>query len=88
MRNNPNRPIKTIFIGKVRAVIFRNVFQGDHGPVDLFKVVLEIWYRARGSWKKTNSLSINEIPKAILALQQAYEFLMTLKRDQEKAKTD
>ncbi len=83
MRNIPNRPIKTIFIGKVRAVIFRNVFHGDHGPVDLFKVILEVWYHARGSWKKTNSLSVNEIPKAILALQQAYEYLMTLSKERK-----
>jgi hypothetical protein len=41
-------------------------------------VVIEVRFKDKktGEWKGTNSLSINDIPKAILALQQAYEYLM------------
>ena len=42
-----------------------------------YKVPLEVRYRDKaGQWKGTNSLALNEIPKAILALQKAYEYLM------------
>jgi len=30
-----------------------------------------------GQWQGTNSLSINDLPKAITALQQAYEYLLS-----------
>lgn len=33
-------------------------------------------YKVGEEWKTTNSLNINEIPKAILALQKAYEHLV------------
>jgi hypothetical protein len=29
-----------------------------------------------GQWSGTNSLSLNDLPKAILALQKAFEYLM------------
>jgi len=34
-----------------------------------------------GQWKGTNRLSLNDLPKAILALQKAYEYLMDKKND-------
>jgi hypothetical protein len=44
--------------------------------------VLEVRYRDKaGNWKGTNSLSLNDLPKAILALQQAYEYLMREKEE-------
>lgn len=33
-------------------------------------------YKVGEEWKTTNSLNVNEIPKAILALQKAYEHLV------------
>jgi len=44
--------------------------------VSLPKVVLEVRYKDKtGKWNGTNSLSLNDIPKAILALQKAFEYL-------------
>ncbi len=41
------------------------------------KVVLEVRYRDRkGQWQGSHSFSLNEIPKAILALQKAFEYLI------------
>jgi hypothetical protein len=62
--------------GAVRAAIFRNVIERAGKQVLLPKAVIEVRYRDKaGQWKGTNSLSLNEIPKAILALQKAYEYL-------------
>jgi len=43
--------------------------------------MLEVRYKdPSGTWKSTHSLSLNELPKAILALQKAYEYLMAPKQ--------
>ena len=71
---------ETVFkIGAVRASVFKNIFEKAGQTIELPKVVLEVRFKDKktNQWKGTNSLSINDIPKAILALQQAYEYLMS-----------
>ena len=73
-----SKPEITFKMGAVRATIFRNVIQKDGKSLSLPKVVLEVRYRDKaGQWKGTNSLSINDLPKAITALQKAYEYLLS-----------
>jgi len=70
---------ETVFkVGAVRASVFKNIFEKTGQTIELPKVVIEVRFKDKktGEWKGTNSLSINDIPKAILALQQAYEYLM------------
>ena len=70
---------ETVFkVGAVRASVFKNIFEKAGQTIELPKVVIEVRFRDKktSEWKGTNSLSINDIPKAILALQQAYEYLM------------
>jgi hypothetical protein len=70
---------ETVFkIGAVRASVFRNIITSNAGKsIALAKVVVEVRYKDKsGQWQSTNSLSINDLPKAILALQKAYEYLM------------
>ena len=69
---------ETVFkVGAVRASVFRNVVTDNNGKtVPLPKVVIEVRYKDKtGQWNGTNSLSLNDIPKAILALQKAFEYL-------------
>ena len=74
------KPEVAFKVGAVRAAIFRNTIQRGNQPVSIGKVVLEVRYRDKdGNWKSTHSMSANELPKAILALQKAYEYLMTKK---------
>jgi len=74
MRNNP--PIKIIMIGNLRASLFRNRVVKDGKEIELPKVVLEVRYRDKtGRWQSTSAISLRELPKAILALQQAFEWL-------------
>ncbi|MFH0879347.1 MAG: hypothetical protein V2A34_06505 [Lentisphaerota bacterium] len=48
----------------------------DGQEIKIPKVVLEVRYKDKqGHWRGTQGLSIREIPKAILALQKAFEYL-------------
>jgi len=71
-----NKPEAVFKVGAVRASIFRNTIVQHGREIPLPKVVLEVRYKDKaGDWKGTNSLSLNEVPKAILALEKAYEYL-------------
>lgn len=72
-----NKPEKTFKVGPVRASVFRNPVQQQDRTFILRKVVLEVRYKDKsGQWKGTNSLSLNDLPKAVLALQSAYAYLL------------
>ena len=71
------RPEKIFKMGAVRIAVFSNMIEQHGQQIPIKKVVLEVRYRDKnGQWKSTNSLSLNELPKAIAALQQAYEYLL------------
>lgn len=73
-----SKPEKVFKMGAVRASVFVNDIVRDGKTVALRKVVIEVRYRDKaGQWQGTNSLSINDLPKAITALQQAYEYLLS-----------
>ncbi len=76
----PNKPETVFKIGAVRAAVFRNTIEKNGQSIQLPKVIIEVRYKDKaGKWKGTNSLSINDIPKAILALQKAFAHLMERK---------
>jgi hypothetical protein len=70
------KPIVTFKSGAVRAAVFHNSITKDGKSIIFPKVLLEVRYKDKnGNWQGTNSLSINDLPKAILALQKAFEYL-------------
>jgi hypothetical protein len=70
------KPEISFKVGAVRASVFRNVVVTNGRQIPLPKVVIEVRYKDKtGQWNGTNSLSLNDIPKAILALQKAFEYL-------------
>jgi hypothetical protein len=78
MRNTP--PEKIIMVGPCRVSIFRNVVMKDGVEIELPKVVLEVRYRDKhGRWRSTSAITLREMPKAILALQKAFEHLTSAK---------
>ena len=84
---------ETVFkVGAVRAAVFRNTIEKNGQSIQLPKVVIEVRYKDKtGQWNGINSLSINDLPKAILALQKAFEYLMEHKeaaQQNESAETD
>jgi hypothetical protein len=72
-----SKPEQVFKMGAVRASIFRNTMVREGKSVSIGKVIIEVRYKDKsGEWKGTNSLSLNEVPKAITALQKAYEYLL------------
>ena len=73
-------------IGPCRVSIFRNICLKDGKEIEIPKVLMEVRYKDKqGRWKGTYSLSLHEIPKAILALEQAFEYLTTGGKKKEAA---
>ena len=84
---NKRKKVKpeTVFkVGAVRASIFRNIIEKNGRSIPLPKVAIEVRYKDKtGKWQGTNSLSLNDLPKAILALQKAFEYLMEHKQPEQ-----
>ena len=71
-------------VGAVRASVFRNIIQKNGKSIPLPKVAIEVRYKDKtGKWNGTNSLSLNDIPKATLALQKAFEYLLEHKQPEQ-----
>ena len=71
-----SKPIEVIRVGAVNVSIFENTIMKDDKILTIPKVVFQVRYKDKqGQWKSTSSLSVNDIPKAINALQKAYQIL-------------
>ena len=80
------RPEKEFKVGAVRAAIWSNPRQTTDGrPFNSRKVILERTYKDGPGFKSTGSLEINDVPKAILALKKAYDWMMCADRENDKA---
>lgn len=75
-------PTKKFKAGAITATIWKNKGTSSTGePTTYFTVSFERTYKDKsGEWKKTNSLRQLDLPRAVLVLNKAYEFL-TLKQD-------
>ena len=78
MVNGNTKPIKKYQAGSVSLAVWRNVYadgkEGREGV--MYSVTLERRYKDHaGVWQSTSSFRANDIPKASLLLQKAYEFI-------------
>jgi hypothetical protein len=76
-------PEKKFKAGAITATVWKNKGTSSTGePTDYFTVSFERTYKDKttGEWRKTNSLRQMDLPRAVLVLSKAYEFL-TLKED-------
>ena len=81
-------PEKKIRAGAIAATIWKNQMQKGTETVEYFSVAFERNYKAKdGTWKSTNSLRVADIPKAILVLNKAYEFLVLKEHSSESSNT-
>lgn len=81
MTGIPTKPEKEFRVGPVRVAIWTNPKTTKDGKTfNAHRVVVERRYRDRdGNWKSTEALDANDVPKAILALRKAYEWITTPK---------
>lgn len=71
------QPEKRFKVGACTASVFVNEVLGRNGTGILKSVSLQRAYRDKeGDFQHTASFKANDIPKAILALSKAYEYLV------------
>jgi len=79
------QPEKAFRCGACGVSIFVNELMKNGQPVEVKKAVFTRSYKDReGNWKDSNSLDVNDIPKAVMALLKAYDYLT----DKNKAGTE
>ena len=78
-------PEKIFMIGPCRVSVFRNAVSKHGKKFEIPKVVFETRWKDKktGKWNGTNSATLNELPKLILALQKAYEHCLSLKSNKK-----
>ena len=84
MTNKKSMPEKTFRAGSVSVSIFENTVKTkDKSKIVIPSAVFQKRYKdEKGEWRSTNRLNVNDIPRAVLCLQNAYEHILSLKREQ------
>jgi hypothetical protein len=77
------QPEKRFKAGSCEAAVFENEITRDGNTITVKKVAIQKRYKTQDDeWKSTHSLDQNDIPKMMLALSKAYEYL-TLREDKQ-----
>jgi len=73
-----NVPEKKFSTGVITATVWQNAGKGRNGEIVGYRTVsLQRRYKDKnGVWQTANSLRVNDLPKASLVLQKAYEYLV------------
>lgn len=70
-----NLPEKKFRAGAITATIWKNT--SNDGESEFNTISFERSYKdKKDEWQTTNSLRVNDLPKAKLVLEKAYEFLV------------
>ncbi len=82
-KNTKNVPEKRFSTGAISATIWKNVGVNPKGEPSEFRTIsLQRRYKDRtGEWQSTTSLRVNDLPKATLVLQKAYEYIVLKSAD-------
>jgi hypothetical protein len=78
-----NLPEKKFTTGAISATIWKNKAKTKSGePTEYHTISIQRRYKDKeDKWRSTNSLRINDLPKAALVLNKAYEFLILKEKD-------
>ncbi len=73
-----NLPEKKFRAGAISATIWKNKAENKEGSEVEYKTIsIERSYTDKeGKWQSTNSFRINDLPKAKVVLEKAYEYLI------------
>jgi hypothetical protein len=76
-----NKPEQKFRAGAISATVWKNKGNSAGKVTEFFTIKLERRYKdSNDQWQGTDSLGINDIPKAILVLQKAFEHIITKKK--------
>jgi hypothetical protein len=82
-----SKPERVFQHGGVKAAIFVNEHEKEGESFTKKSISVQRVYRDKeGMFKTTNSLYVNDLPKAILVLQKAFDYL-TVRHDPEDVST-
>jgi hypothetical protein len=78
-----NVPEKKFSTGVITATVWQNQGKGRNGEVVGYRTVsLQRRYKDKnGVWQSANSLRVNDLPRASLVLQKAFEYLVIREHD-------
>ena len=78
MNTTKNLPEKKFSTGTISATVWQNQGKSKNGETIEYRTVsLQRGYKDRnGVWQNTNSLRINDLPKASLVLQKSFEYVV------------
>ncbi len=77
-------PIKKFAVGGIQVAVWKN--EGKEGR-NYYSVSFDKRYKDKNDeWKSSSSLKANDIPKAVLALEKAYEFISLKEPEQTENK--
>ena len=72
------QPEKRVKVRGCSASVFANEVNTANGSTVVKSMVLQRTYRDNdGNFQHTTSFRVNDIPKAVLALNKAYDYLMS-----------
>ncbi|MFH1400167.1 MAG: hypothetical protein ABIH41_01485 [Nanoarchaeota archaeon] len=77
MNQDKNTPEKTFRAGAISATVWRNTVLNDKGKEMSFQTVSvgRSYEDKNEDWKRTSSMRMNDLPKAQLVIQKAYEYI-------------
>ena len=79
-----NKPEKRFSTGVISATVWKNngTSKKDGSQVEFKTITLQRAYQDKdGTWKYTNSMRINDLPKLALVTNKAYEYLVIKEQD-------
>ena len=82
-----NIPEKKFRAGAISATVWANKGQSKNGEAVEYRTIsLDRCYKnEKGEWQNANSLRINDLPRAGMVLQKAYEYLILKEQELFKA---
>jgi len=77
MQNEKNLPDKKFRAGAISATVWKNHSEKNGAVVEYRTVSLDRNYQNnKGEWNSTNTFRSSDLPKAMLVLQKAYEYIV------------
>lgn len=66
------KPVKKFSCGNMQLAIWEN--EGKEGK-NFFTISFDKRYKINDEWKSSNTLKVNDLPKAVSLFQKAFEYL-------------
>ena len=81
--NQKNTPEKQFSTGAISATVWKNNGKNKQGETVEFRTIsLQRRYKDKeDNWQSTNSLRINDLPRAVLVLNKAYGYIVLREQD-------